>query len=72
MRAHHYAWRGGPVNWTSSDPHPKDSPEYLAAYSSVGTRGDRAQGLFPGNNLKYLDTPEFNALAPRTPKGTQI
>lgn len=65
-REHHYAWRGGPKFWSSTDPHPKGSPEYLAALAAVAKRPEPS--LYPTHRLvdDFLASAEFRKLAPRT------
>ncbi len=66
LREHHYAWRGGPKFWSSSDPHQKGSPEYLAALAAV-VKVPRAEG-YPAKRLvdEFLSSAEFRKLSERT------
>lgn len=68
VREHHYVGRGkGAVKfWDSASGVPVGSADYVAAFSAASTKGGGAQGKFRAAILAFLDSSDFQSLAPRT------
>ncbi|SDL36204.1 hypothetical protein [Paracoccus chinensis] len=68
IREYHYVGRGkGAVRFWSSDSGIRiGSPDYIAAFSAASPRGTAAQGKFRAVILAFLDSSDFQGLAPRT------
>lgn len=68
---YHYAWRGGPRFWRSTDGIPIGSPEYVRAFTQAAAeaRPDARQGKRVRDLIiEYEKSPEFQRLAARTRK----
>lgn len=68
VRIYHYAWRGGPKFWANNSGIKIGSPEYITALGAASPKGQQANGLFRSVILKFLDSAEFIAKAPRYQK----
>lgn len=68
VREHHYAGRGkGAVKFRDSGSGiPIGSPDYVAAFAPASPKGAAAQGKFRSVILAFLDSSDFQNLAPRT------
>lgn len=64
--SYHYAWRGGPRFWSSSDGTSEGGPEYWAAYDAALSTSDIGTRKFRKLIRLFLGSPEFARLAPRT------
>lgn len=67
-REYHYVGRGkGAVKfWDSGSAVAVGSAEYVEAFGAASPRGRAAQGKFRAAILAFLDSADFNGLAPRT------
>lgn len=65
---YHYAWRGGPCFWRSSDPFKPNTPEYLAALAAVAPSPAEVKRdvMAPDMVDRFLDSAVFKAKKPRT------
>ncbi|MFB9223895.1 tyrosine-type recombinase/integrase [Paracoccus cavernae] len=74
VREHHYVGRGkGAVKfWDNSMPFPVGSPEYVSAFSAAGSSTSPAVGKFRSIILRFLDSSDFNGLAPRTQSDMKV
>lgn len=68
VREHHYAWRGGPRFWASDSGVPKHGPAYWAAYKGAVEGAAIDQGTFSQIVRAFLQSRDFQRLAPRTQK----
>lgn len=68
VREHHYVGRGkGAIKfWDSASGVPIGSSDYIAAFSAASPRGTAARGKFRAVILGFLDSSDFQGLAPRT------
>ena len=68
IREHHYFGRGkGAIKfWDSASGIPIGSPDYVAAFSTASERGARSRGKFREAIIAFLDSRDFQSLAPRT------
>jgi integrase len=69
--AYHYAWRGGPRFWSSTDRVTEDGPAYWAAYQKAVEGYAPAKGKFRQILQAFLSSRDYQKLAPRTQEGYQ-
>ena len=69
---YHYAWRGGPRFYSSTDGFTVNGPEYWAAYNKIIADLTPAQGYFRQIILAYMKSPEFTNLAKRSQKDMRV
>lgn len=65
---YHYAWRGGPRFWKSTDRAPEGGPDYWHAYHRAVAQKAPSFGYFRDIIRNFLRSREFLALAERTQK----
>jgi len=60
-----YAWRGGPLFWTSDEDFPEGSAKCHAALAATAEDTKASKGQFGDTIIRYLASGEFRALSPR-------
>lgn len=63
---YHYAWRGGPRFWSSSDDVPEGSAAYWRAYKAATARTDPDAGTFRMITRAFLESRAYTSLEDRT------
>ena len=74
VREYHYAWRGkgAPKFWDSDSTVAPGSQQYLAALAECAPIAPVARGLFREVILRFMESADFQHLAPRTQRDMKL